>query len=164
MADGVEQGMAVSHPNREKAVVRATRATVIALLLASVAMVLIVSIGGAEGSEAAALVVQYLFVICYLMLTAMAVRWRRGALPVAAALAVLLAIFALVGGSSWFEREHSYFAASTLAPSLLGIITFALIPVQALLVTFAMRGFSQGWNVEVEQPASQVRRAALGHS
>jgi hypothetical protein len=30
-------------------------------------------------------------------------------------------------------------------------MTLAIIPVQILLITFAMRGFSQGWNIEQEQ-------------
>jgi hypothetical protein len=29
--------------------------------------------------------------------------------------------------------------------------------VQALLIAFAMRGFAQAWNVEVEEPADRVR-------
>jgi hypothetical protein len=31
------------------------------------------------------------------------------------------------------------------------VLTFLIIPVQLLLVAFAMRGFSQGWNVELER-------------
>jgi uncharacterized membrane protein SirB2 len=152
MSTRVQQhGVEITHPNRDKAVVRATRATVIALLLASVAMILIVSIGGSEAMETTVLPVQYFFVVAYLVIAYLALRWRRGALPVGSALAVLLAIFALVGGSYWFERDHSYFAASTLNPSLLGVITFAIVPVQILLIVFAMRGFSQGWNVELER-------------
>lgn len=143
----------VTHPNRDKSVVRATRAAVILLLLASVVLVLIVSIGGASAEEGLTLPVQYAFVVAYLMLAYAAVRWSRGSLPVASAVAVLLAIFALVGGSSWFDREHSYFGTGTLNPSLLGVLTFAIVPVQLLLIVFAMRGFSQGWNVELERPA-----------
>jgi hypothetical protein len=160
MSTGVQQqGVEITHPNRDKAVVRATRATVIVLLLASVAMLLIVSIGGSEAMETTVLPIQYFFVLVYLLIAYLALRWRRGALPVGSALAVLLAIFALVGGSYWFERNHSYFAASTLNPSLLGVITFAIVPVQILLIVFAMRGFSQGWNVELERPVRSTRPA-----
>jgi hypothetical protein len=28
-----------------------------------------------------------------------------------------------------------------------------IVPVQILLIAFAMRGFGQGWNVELERPA-----------
>jgi len=31
------------------------------------------------------------------------------------------------------------------------VITLAIAPVQILLVAFAMRGFNQGWNVELER-------------
>jgi len=29
------------------------------------------------------------------------------------------------------------------------------VPLQLLLIAFAMRGFQQAWNVEVERPASE---------
>ncbi|MHB1538726.1 MAG: hypothetical protein ACYCUM_13695 [Solirubrobacteraceae bacterium] len=148
-----ERGMIVTHPNREKAVVRSTRAGVIALLLVSAALVLLISIAGSGAEEGLTLPVQYAFVIVYLLIVYLAFRWSRGSLPVASALAVLLAIFAAVGGPSWFEREHSYFGSATLNPSLLGVLTLAIIPVQVLLIVFAVRGFSQGWNVELERPA-----------
>lgn len=149
---GPRQGMVITHPNREKAVVRTTRVVVIALVLASVALVLLVSIGGAGAQDTSVLPIQYGFVLVYLIVAWLAVRWRRGSLPVVSAIAVFLAIFALVSGSSWFEREHSYFGAANLSPDLVGILTFAIVPVQALLILFAMRGFSQGWNVELESP------------
>jgi len=33
----------------------------------------------------------------------------------------------------------------------LGVLTLLIVPVQMLLVAFAMRGFQQGWNVELER-------------
>jgi hypothetical protein len=39
----------------------------------------------------------------------------------------------------------------------LGLITLLIAPVQVLLILFAMRGFSQGWNVEVETPIDKLR-------
>lgn len=165
MSTGVQQQrVEITHPNRDKAVVRATRAAVIALLVVSIVLVLVVSIGGQEALETTVLPIQYLFVLAYLMVAYLAVRWRRGALPVGSALAVLLAIFALVGGDYWFERNHDYFATSTLDPTLLGVLTFAIVPVQILLIVFAMRGFSQGWNVELERPARSSGAATPGPS
>lgn len=164
MSTRVQQpGVEITHPNRDKPVVQATRAAVIVLLLISVALLLIVSIGGQEGLDTSVLPIQYFFIFAYLLIAYLAVRWRRGALPVGSALAVLLAIFALVGGAYWFDRNHGYFSASTLNPSLLGVLTFAIIPVQILLIVFAMRGFSQGWNVELERPV-RVSRAPGGAS
>lgn len=145
--------MVVTHPNRGKPVVRTTRVIVILLLLASIGLLLLVSIGGSGSQEGSVVPIQYAYVVLYAAVTYMVIRWSRGALPVGSSFAVLLLIFALVGGSSWFEREHSYFEATTLNASLLGILTFAIVPVQLLLIFFAMRGFSQGWNVELERPA-----------
>jgi len=142
----------VTHPNREKPVVRATRATVIALLLASAALVLIVTIGGFDSLEGGGPVaIQCAYVLIYLLLAFFAGRWNRGVLPVAAALGVLLCTFAFVAAPSWFTRDKAGFAAPALNASLLGILTLLLIPLQVLLVAFAMRGFSQGWNVELER-------------
>lgn len=158
MSSRVQQtGVEITHPNRDKPVVRATRAAVIVLLLISVALLMIVSIGGQEGLDTSVLPIQYFYVLVYLLIAYLAVRWRRGVLPVSSALAVLLSVFALVGGSYWFNRDHGYFSASTLNPTLLGVLTFAIIPVQILLIVFAMRGFSQGWNVELERPVRASR-------
>jgi presenilin-like A22 family membrane protease len=145
-----EPGVIVTHPNRGKAVVQATRATVIVLLLASAALVLIVTVGGWSVLEGA-LPIQIGYVIVYVTLAFFAARWNRGVLPVGAALAVLLAIFALVAGPAWFNRDKSGFAEPTINSGLLGVLTLLIVPVQMLLVAFAMRGFKQGWNVELER-------------
>jgi hypothetical protein len=144
-------GMIVTHPNRDKPVVQATRATVILLLLLSAALVLIITAAGAKVLEGSGpVVIQGVFVVVYLVLAFYAGRWNRGVLPVAAALAVLLATFALVSGPSWFNRDHTGFTQPPLGAGLLGLLTLLVIPVQILLIAFAMRGFSQGWNVELE--------------
>ncbi len=142
---------AVTHPNRDKPEVRATRATVVLLLLVSAGLVLLIAIAG-WSLLSGALPIQLAFVIIYLTLAFYAARWNRGVLPVAAALAVLLAIFALVAGPAWFDRDKAGFATPAfLNAELLGLLTLIVIPVQMLLIAFAMRGFSQGWNVELEQ-------------
>ena len=64
---------------------------------------------------------------------------------------MLLAIFALVAGPAWFNRDKAGFTQPALGAGLLGLLTLLLVPVQMLLVAFAMRGFSQGWNVELER-------------
>jgi lysylphosphatidylglycerol synthetase-like protein (DUF2156 family) len=142
----------VTHPNRDKPVVQATRATVVLLLLVSAGLVLIVTVGGWKVLEGA-WIVQAGYILVYLVLAFFAARWNRGVLPVAAALAVLLLVFALVAGPSWFDRNKDGFAQPALNAGLLGTITLLIVPVQMLLIAFAMRGFSQGWNVELERPA-----------
>jgi presenilin-like A22 family membrane protease len=140
----------VTHPNRDKPVVQATRATVVLLLLVSAGLVLIVTVGGWRLLEGA-IPIQIAYILVYLLFAFYAARWNRGVLPVAAGLAVLLGIFALVAGPAWFDRDKSGFAQPKLDAGLLGLITLLIVPVQMLLVAFAMRGFSQGWNVELER-------------
>jgi lysylphosphatidylglycerol synthetase-like protein (DUF2156 family) len=143
-------GVIITHPNRDKPVVQGTRATVVLLLLVSAALVLIITVGGwsvLEGDRP----IQIGFIVVYLALALYAARWKGGVLPVAAALAVLVAIFALVAGPAWFNRDKTGFVQPTLNAGLLGLLTLLLVPVQILLMAFAMRGFSQGWNVELER-------------
>ncbi len=143
-------GVIITHPNRDKPVVQATRATVIFLLLASAGLVLIVTVGGWSVLWGA-VPIQIGYIAVYLTLAFYAGRWNRGVLPVAAGLAVLLAIFALVAGPSWFARDKTGFAQPAINSGLLGLLTLLIVPLQMLLVAFAMRGFNQGWNVELER-------------
>ena len=157
-----EPRVTITHPNRDKPVVQATRATVILLLLASAALVLIITVGG-WNVLAGMIPVDIAYVIVYLVLAYYASRWNRGVLPVASALAVLLLIFAAVAGPGWFERDKTGYAEPGLPAGLLGLLTLLLVPLQILLVAFAMRGFQQGWNVELERrepgPAEQFTQA-----
>jgi hypothetical protein len=152
-----QPGVIVTHPNRDKPVVQATRATVILLLLVSAALVLVVTVGGWSVLEGA-IPVQIGYIAVYLTLAFFAGRWNRGVLPVASALAVLLGIFALVAGPAWFSRDKTGFAEPAINAGLLGLLTLLIVPVQMLLVAFAMRGFQQGWNVELERrnPAARA--------
>ena len=62
--------------------------------------------------------------------------------------------------SSAFYVGVTGFASAGIPSDLLGLLTLLIIPVQVLLIAFAMRGFSQEWHVEVEQPVE----AGYGHS
>jgi hypothetical protein len=86
--------------------------------------------------------------VVYLLFAFYVTRWNRGVLPVSSALAVILIIFAAVAAPAWFSRDKDGFDSPALSESLLGLVTLVLIPVQALLIAFAMRGFRQQWNVE----------------
>jgi hypothetical protein len=149
-ADRRARGVIVTHPNRDKPIAQTTRAIVVVLLLVTVVLLLINTIGG-WGLLEGALPVQLAFILVYLLMAYYVSRWSRGVLPLGAGLAVLLAIFALVAAPSWFDRDHAGFTQPTLNAGLLGVITLLIVPVQILLVLFAMRGFKQGWNVEVER-------------
>jgi hypothetical protein len=82
-------------------------------------------------------------------------RWNRGVLPLAAALAIILGIFAAIAGPQWFERDKSGFTNPALDADFLGLLTLLVVPVQVLLIAFSMRGFQQAWNVEVERPRTE---------
>ena len=60
-----QPGVIITHPNRDKPAVQATRATVILLFLVSAAMVLIVTIGGWKVLEGAK-PIQIAYIIVYL--------------------------------------------------------------------------------------------------
>jgi lysylphosphatidylglycerol synthetase-like protein (DUF2156 family) len=140
----------IEHPNREKAASKATKAAVLLLLLASAALVAIVTIGGWAALEGAK-ILQIIYIALYLVMAYFVARWNRGVLPVAAALAIVLLIFAAVAGPAWFERDKTGFTSPALSENILGLITFIIVPVQVFLIAFAMRGFQQAWNVEVER-------------
>jgi hypothetical protein len=162
-------GYTVIHPNRDKAVCKATKFIVILILLISVGLMLIVTIGGwskLQGLKP----VNFAWCVIYLIFAVYVARWTRGLLPIAAALGILLLILSLiagtgVSGTSWFDRSHAGFAGAHtlfggggLTPDVLGTVTLLIAPVQVLLIFFAMRGFAQGWNVEVEVPIDEAKR------
>ena len=103
--------------------------------------------------------------IVYVVMAYFVTKWNRGVLPVAAGLAILFAVVAAVAGPAWFERDKAGFDDPALEPSMLGLLTLILVPVQLLLVAFAMRGFQQQWSVEVEvRPEEAERHRADGGS
>ncbi|HTB50888.1 MAG TPA: hypothetical protein VK701_07920 [Solirubrobacteraceae bacterium] len=155
-----QPGVIVTHPNRSKPAAQATRATVVLLLLVSVALILIVTIGG-WGTLEGGIPILLAWAILYLLMAFFAGRWSRGVLPMAAALALLLLVFALVAAPSWFARDKAGYAQPSVNAGLLGVLTLVIIPVQMLLIAFAMRGFQQGWNVELEQLDPHVDHDSL---
>ena len=158
----MEAGYVIERPNRARASSKTTRAVVIALLLASVALMLIVIVGGWSALQGAK-AIQIGYVVVYLLLAWYIGQWSRGALPVAAAFAVILAIFAGVAGPEWTARDKDGFATpetifgtTGLESAALALLTFLLIPVQLLLMTFCAQGFRQDWHVEVEVPREEL--------
>jgi lysylphosphatidylglycerol synthetase-like protein (DUF2156 family) len=165
----VRPGHAVIHPNRDKATCKLTKLLVIAILVASIALMLIVTVGGwskLEGMKP----VNFIWMALYVVVAVYIARWARGLLPIAAALAILLLIIAAIAtlgldGTSWFNR-HSYgfgpaqslFGGKGLSPDALGLITALLIPVELALIVISMIGFVQGWNVETEVTVEEARR------
>jgi hypothetical protein len=162
-------GYVVIHPNRDKAICKTTKAIVVLILLVSIGLMLIVTFGGwskLQGLKP----FNFGWCLIYLVLAYYTWRWNRGVLPIAAAFAILLLIVSLIAGTgaagtSWFDRSHSGFAHPNsifggrgLDPNMLGLVTLLIAPVQVLLIVFGMRGFAQGWNVELEVPAEEAQR------
>ncbi len=163
-------GYTVIYPNREKASSKTTKAIVVLIMFASVALMLIVTIGGwskLQGMKP----VNFVWCLAYLIMAFyIGARWARGLLPITAAFAILLLIMSVIAGTgaagtSWFDRNsygfagaQSLFGGAGLDPDFLGLITLLIAPVQLLLICFAMYGFSQGWNVELEVPIEEARR------
>lgn len=143
-------GVTIRHPNREKAESKATKAIVVLLLLASAGLVAIITFGGWSALQGAQFVA-IASIIIYLLMAYYVARWNRGVLPVASALAILMAVLAAIAAPAWFNRDKSGFHNPALPPSLLGTLCIVLVPVSLFLIAFAMRGFSQDWHVEVEE-------------
>jgi hypothetical protein len=166
----VTPGYTVVYPNRDKPASKTTKAIVVLIILISVGLMLIVTIGGwskLQGMKP----VNFVWCIAYVIIAYyVSTRWARGLLPILSALAILLLIMSVVAGTgaagtSWFDRSHygfapaqSLFGGTGLSSDFLGLITLLIAPVQALLIFFAMTGFSQGWNVELEVPIDEARR------
>src|SRR4051812_8617407 len=103
-----ERTVEMHRPNREKASSKATKAVVLLLLLVSVGLMLIVALGGWDTLQGAKPVtVGYIAV--YLIMAFYVARWNRGVLPLAAALAIILAIFAAVAVPAWVDRDGTGF-------------------------------------------------------
>lgn len=145
-----DRDVIIEHPNREKASSKSTKALVILLLLASAALVTIVTVGGWDAS-AGGQAVSLAFAVIYVTMAFFVAQWNRGVLPVSAALAMILAIFAGVSAPGWFDRDAPGYTDPSLSANLLGLLTTVIIPVQIALIVFAMRGFQQAWNIEVER-------------
>src|SRR4051794_22583234 len=150
MADEEQEDTYIDRPNRRKASSKATKAIVAVLLVVSAVIVLIITLGGWGPLEGAKLL-QVAYILISLLMAFLVMRWNRGVLPLAAALAIVLLIFAAVSGPAWFDRDEAGFTDPPLDEDILGLLSLILVPVQILLIAFSMRGFQQAWNVEVER-------------
>jgi lysylphosphatidylglycerol synthetase-like protein (DUF2156 family) len=153
----------IVHPNRQGAEAKATKAAVIFLLIVSSAVTAIITIGGWSKLEGAQIWAIF-YIVIYLVMAYLVARWNRGILPVAAALAILFAVVAVVAAPAWFDRDKAGFADPALPPGILGLLTAILVPLQILLIAFAMRGFSQKWNIEVEVTRDEAEHRYGGRS
>jgi hypothetical protein len=150
-AGAIRPGYELWRPNREKPEAKSARALVVFLLLVSAGLALVIILGGwtrLEGGKIFAL----LFVAVYVLFAFLVARWNRGVLPVASALAIILAIFAGIAAPAWFDRAKDGLSDPALPPDLLGLLTLLMVPVQVILIAVAMVAFNQEWHVEEERP------------
>ena len=147
-------GYELWRPNREKPESVTTKFVIVLLLLISAGVAGIVTITGfslLQGGVGMGIVC-ILYVLLYVLFAFLVARWSRGVLPVAAAFAILLAIFCAVGANSWFARDKAGFDEALIPVPLIGLLVLILIPLQVLLIAIAMVGFNQEWHVEEERP------------
>jgi hypothetical protein len=144
------QNVRIRHPNREKSSSQVTKSFVALLLVASAALVAIITLGGWSALQGAQ-VVSVVYIIVYLVMAFYVMRWTRGMLPLTAALAVGLAVFAAIAAPAWFARNEANYADPALPPALLGTLSILTAIVQAILIITAMIAFQQKWNIEVEE-------------
>ena len=168
-ARSLTPGYTVIHPNRDKPECKLVKAVVVGILVASILLMLLVTVGGwskLEGLKP----LNFCWCIFYVVIAFYVWRWSRGALPISAGLAILLLMVAVVAGTglagtSWFDRSssgfgqaQSLFGTTGFSADVLGTFTLLLIPVQVLLIIFAMIGLAQGWSVEMEVPIEEAKK------
>jgi hypothetical protein len=152
-ATSVRPGYELWRPNREKPETKTTKAIVSFVLLVSAGLLVIITIGGWTRLEGASVgVITLIWAGLYVLFAFLVARWNRGVLPVASALAIILAIFAAVAAPAWFARDKPGLSGPALPDDLLGLLTILVVPVQLLLIAIAMVGFNQEWHVEEERP------------
>src|SRR5262249_40837546 len=120
------------------------------LLLVSAGITFVVIIGGwtrLEGVKPLSIIYAGLYVLFAFLVA----RWNRGVLPVASALAIILAIFAGIAAPAWFDPSKEGLSNPALPPDLLGLLCLLLVPLQVILIAVAMVAFNQDWHVEEER-------------
>ena len=153
-AGTVRPGYELWRPNRERAESQSARALVVFLLLVSAGLAFVVTFGGWERLEGGK-IFAIAYILLYLLFAFLVARWNRGVLPVASALAIILAIFAGIAAPAWFDRAKDGLSSPALPEELLGLLTLLLIPVQVILVAVSMVAFNQNWHVEEERPIGE---------
>jgi hypothetical protein len=152
-ATTVRPGYEIWRPNREKASSKSMKAIVAIVLLVSAALLVIITLGGWERLQGASVAMMSLvYAALYVVFAVLVYRWNRGLLPVAASLAIILAIFAAIAGPAWFARSKDGLDSPALPEDLLGLLTVLLVPVQLLLIVVSLLAFNQEWHVEEERP------------
>ena len=151
------EGYELWRPNREKAESKTTRFVVAFALLVSAGLLALIVLGGWSRLESHSVaLVTLVWAALYVLFAFLVIRWNRGVLPVAAALAIIMAIFAGIAAPGWFDRSKPGLSGPALPDDLLGLLCLVMIPVQLFLIAVSMVGFNQEWHVEEERPVGGV--------
>jgi presenilin-like A22 family membrane protease len=162
----VRPGYELWRPNREKPGSVTTKWVIVLLLLVTAGLAGLITIGGwsvLQGGSGMGIVCA-IYAILYVFFAFLVARWRRGILPLAAALSMILAIFCLVGADSWFARDKAGFDEAALSSSVVGVLVIVLAIVQLVVIVAALYGFNQGWNIEEERPIGNGEDFGAGSS
>jgi hypothetical protein len=153
-AGAIRPGYELWRPNREKAEAKSARALVTFLLLVTAGIMFVVTFGGWERLEGGKMFAVG-YILLYVLFAFLVARWNRGVLPVASALAIILAIFAGIAAPAWFDRAKDGLDSPLLPEELLGLLTLLLVPLQVILIAVSMVAFNQNWHVEEERPIGE---------
>jgi hypothetical protein len=152
MARNVE----LEYPNRDKASSKLMRVVAILVLLASSAVIAIVTIRGWDLMQEAR-VLNVVFIAINIVFVIQLLRWSRGVLPMAAGIAAFVAIFSGVSIRSWYERDAPGYAHASLSADL-GFLTTIIFVLQLVVIAVTIYAFTQNWQTEVERPVDEPRR------
>jgi len=116
------EGYELWHPNRDKAESKTTKAIVSFVLFISAALLVIITLGGWERLQSTTVGLMTIgWALLYVLFALLVMRWNRGVLPVAAALSVIMIIFAAVAAGGWFARDKPGLDSPALPEDLLVI-------------------------------------------
>ena len=150
----VREGYELWRPNRQGAEAQFTKLVIAIVLLASAALLMIITLGGWSRLQSGGVgVITIAWALLYIFFAiGVFFRWQRGVLPLAAVFGVIMIIFAAVAAPGWFARAKDGLESPALPEDLLGLLTLIVIPVQIVLIIVSLVGFNQNWHVEEERP------------
>ncbi|MDO9355111.1 MAG: hypothetical protein Q7T55_15540 [Solirubrobacteraceae bacterium] len=154
--DQPSDDVVVTHPNRDSASSKTTRAVVLLFLAASAILSLAILVLS-WGVQMGAFLLWVLLTALYAYYAYAVSQWRSGVLPVAAGTALITGVFAAVSVSSWFNRGGDGYDQPAVPESVIGVLVFAFAVMQLVTVVLCLRGFMQNWHVELEVPRSELR-------
>ena len=148
------EGYELWRPNRQSAESKFTKLVIAIVLLASAALLLIITLGGWSRLQSSGVgMITIAWAVMYILFAfGVFFRWQRGVLPLAAVFGLIMIIFAAVAAPGWFARAKDGLESPALPEDLLGLLTLIVIPVQIVLIIVSLVGFNQNWHVEEERP------------